>query len=325
MTGRGGRCIFATVKCFSSSKLILRTIACLLTAGAGLFAEEAGHPKKPLLWKIEGKGLEKPSYLFGTIHLGAKEVTTLHPDAKKAFDAADAVYTEVPMDAGSQLAAAPMMMRKDGQTLNESVGEEITKRLDEELKLINPALDSKAFQPLATWTVAISLPLLPDQLAGNKGLDGELWEKAAAAEKKTGGIETMASQLGIFAGMPEKDQVIMLSETLRLLKEDREEGRNSIDSMKAAYVSGELKAIEEEVQRSIKEMAEGEHKEMARKFMKRILTDRDVTMAATIAEILKKDPGSIHFFAAGAAHFSSETSIRSHLEKAGFKVTRVGE
>lgn len=209
--------------------------------------------------------------------------------------------------------------------LDEAVGAEISKRLDEELKLINPALDSKAFQPLATWTVAISLPLLPDQLAGNKALDLQLWERAAAAEKKTGGIETMASQLAIFNEMPEKDQVIMLSETLKLMKEDREEGRNSVDTITDAYVAGDLKAIEAEMRRGIKEMAEGENKEFAEKFIKRVLTDRDVTMAATIAEILTKDPGSIHFFAAGAGHFASETSILSHLEKAGFEVARVGE
>ncbi|MBG7609027.1 MAG: TraB/GumN family protein, partial [Verrucomicrobia bacterium] len=72
------------------------------------------------------------------------------------------------------------------------------------------------------------------------------------------------------------------------------------------------------------EMAESEHKDLGEKFMKRLLADRDVTMAATIAEILSKEPGSVHFFAAGAGHFSSKTSIRSHLEKAGYTVTRIG-
>lgn len=307
---------------FSASAL-LKLMFCPLLAGGGLFAQEAKHPEKPLLWKIEGKSLEKPSYLFGTIHLGAKEVTTLHPAARKAFESADAVYTEIPMDAASQLAAAPMMMRDDGKTLADSLGKEVSVRLDEELKLINPALDSAAFQPLATWVVAISLPLLPDQLAGRTALDKMLWEEAAAAEKKTGGIETFASQLGIFSEMPEQDQVIMLSETMRLLKEDRENDRNSIAALTAAYTSGDVEKVQAEIERGMKQMAESEHKELGEKLMKRLLADRDVTMAATIAGILAKEPTSIHFFAAGAAHFSSETSIRSHLEKAGYTVTRI--
>ncbi|MBG7606971.1 MAG: TraB/GumN family protein, partial [Verrucomicrobia bacterium] len=189
------------MKRFLVASTLLKSFTCLLLAGGGLFAQDAKHPEKPLLWKVDGKGLERPSYLFGTIHLGAEEVTTLHPEARKAFESADAVYTEVPMDAASQLAAAPMMMRKDGQALNDALGEEISARLDEELKLINPALDSTAFQPLATWVVGMSLPLLPDQLAGRKALDIVLWEEAAAAGKKTGAIETLASQLAIFTEM----------------------------------------------------------------------------------------------------------------------------
>ncbi len=286
--------------------------------------QEAKHPEKPLLWKVEGNGLEKPSYLFGTIHLGPKEVTTLHPEARKAFGSADAVYTEVPMDPASQLAAAPMMIRKDGKTLDDSIGEKVSARLDEELKLINPALDSSAFQALQTWVVGISLPLLPDQLAGNKALDLVLWEEAAETGKKTEGLETVESQLAIFSEMTEEEQVIMLSETIRMLKEDRDKDRNSVDALTAAYVSGDVEKVEAEMERGMKEMADSEHKELAEKFMKRILTDRDVSMAATIAEILEKKPQEVHFFAAGAAHFSSKTSIRSHLEKAGYTVTRIG-
>ena len=304
--------------------VLLKSFAYLLLAGGSVYAQEAEHPKKPLLWKVEGKGLERPSYLFGTIHLGREEVTTLHPEARNAFDAADAVYTEVPMDAATQLAAAPVMLRKDGRTLNESLGEEISARLDEELKEINPVLDSSAFQPLATWLVGISLPLLSDQLAGKKALDLTLWEKAAAAGKQTAALETMEGQLAIFMEMPEEDQVVMLSETMRMMKEDREKGRNSIEDLTAAYVSGDVEKMEAYMQKNMKKMEGTEHEELAKKFMKHLLTDRDVTMAASIAEILAKEPGSVHFFAAGAGHFSSKTSIRSHLEKAGYTVTRIG-
>jgi uncharacterized protein YbaP (TraB family) len=54
------------------------SLASVVLLGGQVFGQEVKHPEKPLLWKIEGKGLEKPSYLFGTIHLGAEAVTTLH-------------------------------------------------------------------------------------------------------------------------------------------------------------------------------------------------------------------------------------------------------
>ena len=52
-------------------------------------AQDAATPDKPLLWKIEGNPLEKPSYLFGTIHLTTPRIEKLHPAAQKAFDAAE--------------------------------------------------------------------------------------------------------------------------------------------------------------------------------------------------------------------------------------------
>jgi len=232
----------------SLSPLFSRTLACLFFGSGVILAQEAKHPEKPLLWKVEGKGL----------------------------------------------------------------------------KLINPALDSSAFQPLATWVVAISLPVLPDQMAGKTALDTVLWEEAAAAGKKTGGLETVGSQVGIFTELTEEEQVVMLSETMRMLGKDREEGRNSVAELTAAYVSGDVDKVEAEMERGMKEMAESEHRELAGKFMKRILTGRDVTMAASIVEILENEPGTIHFMAAGAGHFSSKTSILSHLEKAGCTVTRIG-
>ncbi len=197
------------------NRTLFNLIFIFLLVQVGLAAAEGKHPEKPLLWEIQGKGLEQPSYLFGTIHLGAEEVTTLHPAAKDAFEKADAVYTEVPMDKASQLAAAPLTIRKDGKTLDESVGPELAALINEELKLINPALDSGAFQALSTWVVAISIPLLPDQLAGRVALDKVLWDEAEAAGKSTGALETVVGQLGIFTGMTEDEQIILLSETLK--------------------------------------------------------------------------------------------------------------
>ena len=302
----------------------VRSLASVALLSGMAFAQDIKHPDKPLLWKVEGKALEKPSYLFGTIHIGSEEVTNLHPEARKAFDSADAVYTEVPMDAASQLAAAAMMVRKDGRMLAESLGRALAARLDEELKAINLGLDSAALQSMPTWVVGLILPLLPDQLAGREPLDKVLWDEARKNGKKTGALETTAGQLGIFAGLAEKEQVLLLSETLRMLGKDRKEGRNSVAQLTAAYVSGDVEAVEAEMERSMGEMKEGDHKELAEKFIKRVLSDRDVTMSASIVEILGKEPGSVHFFAAGVGHFCSKTSIRSHLEKAGYKVTRIG-
>lgn len=299
---------------------VLALFAALAPANAD---DEAKHPLKPLLWKVEGKELEKPAYLFGTIHLSKEVVTTLHPAAQKAFDEAGALHVEIAMDAASLQAAVPLIMRKDGKTLADSIGKELSAQVDAELKLVNPALDATPFQPMKTWYLAATLPVLKDQLAGGEPLDLVLWGRAEKAGKKTAGMETIEGQTKGFDELAEADQVILLEETLTLLKKERAEGKDSIKALLEAYVSGDPAKVNEEFDKQLREMADGENKELGERLMKRILTDRDKIMADYIAATLKKDPGTIHFFAAGALHFCTEKSIRSHLETAGYKVTRI--
>jgi uncharacterized protein YbaP (TraB family) len=289
-----------------------------------VFSEEAPtHPVKPLLWKIEGKGLSKPSYLFGTIHLGSGPLAKLHPAAEAAFEQSDVLYTEIPFDQKTQLGATRLLLRNDQKTLVQSIGEKLKNRLDEELAAINPQLDSEPFQSLKTWAVAATLPMLKAQIGGEQAMDGTLWQRAEADEKKTDSIETVESQLGVFDAFNEEEQIIMLSETLKMMKEDRLAKKDSMQELIDAYVTGDLQSLQKTLDKSLDEMRKGEHKELGERFYKKLLTDRDASMAEVIVKKLAKSPGDCHFFAAGAAHFAGDKSIRAHLEKAGYKITRI--
>ena len=289
-----------------------------------VFSEEAPtHPVKPLLWKIEGKGLSKPSYLFGTIHLGSGPLAKLHPAAEAAFEQSDVLYTEIPFDQKTQLGATRLLLRNDQKTLVQSIGEKLKNRLDEELTAINPQLDSEPFQSLKTWAVAATLPMLKAQIGGEQAMDGTLWQRAEAEEKKTDSIETVESQLGVFDAFNEEEQIIMLSETLKMMKEDRLAKKDSMQELIDDYVTGDLQSLQKTLDKSLDEMRKGEHKELGERFYKKLLTDRDASMAEVIVKKLTNSPGDCHFFAAGAAHFAGDSSIRAHLEKAGYKISRI--
>lgn len=78
----------------------LLTLACsvlaLISMTPAAHAEaEPKHPAKPLLWKVEGKGLTQPSYLFGTIHTSKGPAVTLHPATQKAFDASSSFCAKI--------------------------------------------------------------------------------------------------------------------------------------------------------------------------------------------------------------------------------------
>lgn len=283
------------------------------------------HPIKPFLWKVEGNDLKKPSYLFGTIHLGDPSVSTLHPAAQKAFDQSDAFYAELDMSVKGQLAGAQMILRKDGKTLNESIGEQLSKQLNEELKRIHPQLDSTPFQSMKTWLVSIMPTMLPDQLKGRKALDLQLWEAATAAEKKTSGLEIMEEQIRGFEALTEKEQVLLLKLTLDGLAEDREKNVNQLDELKKIYIQGDSEKIAEFSLKPLREVKVEEHKKLFQKVMGSVLYDRDKIISESISKALKDDGKSSHFFAVGAAHYCFEKSILFYLKEAGYKITRIEE
>lgn len=305
---------------------------CLATlAVVGLFVpawgveEAAAHPAKPMLWKVEGGKLEEPSWLFGTIHIGKGAVANLHPAAEQALENSDALYTELEMDPATQLGLAQHFIRSDGNTLSESIGEELSRQLNAELKKIQPALNSAVLEAFKTWAVAITLPTLKLQLEGAPPLDMIIWELAQEAGKATVALEKPEDQFRIFDDLSEDEQVVMLSETLRQLAEAREKDEDLTQELIDAYVAGDDEAVLDWMNRYYQEMIEGEHAELGKKLMKRLLDDRNAAMAATMVSRLQTEPGKSHFFAVGTAHYLGEKSIVGDLRKQGFKVTRVTE
>src|SRR5512133_58850 len=63
-----------------------------------------------LLWKISGKGLSKPSYIFGTMHMICANDIELSDSLKNAIKNSDKVYLELDMDDMMQMMSAMMHM-----------------------------------------------------------------------------------------------------------------------------------------------------------------------------------------------------------------------
>ena len=287
---------------------------------AAIDATKLKHPVKPALWKIEGKDLTKPSYLFGTVHLGDPRITTLHPKAEKAFQTSDRFYAEIDLDPAKQVAIAPLLVRTDGKILSESIGPKLTKRLNKALKVINPDLDSKAFEPMKTWVVTMALPTLKLDLSGEKALDAVLYERAISDEKKVGGIETVESQLKIFDDLTEKEQISLLSDSLKAMKKEQAEGKDSVKELLDLYLTSDVNKIGGMIKEHM-ENDMGKNEELGRRLMKTLLDDRNITMTDTIAKELSEHPGSSQFFAVGAAHYTGKSAIQDLLTKKGYTIT----
>ncbi len=307
--------------------MTLRLFLLSLCVSLGLFqttqADEARkHPDAAFLWKVEGKDLKQASYLFGTVHVSAPAVINLHPAAQAAFESADRVYTEVPMDMASQLKMAPMLIRTDGKTLAGSLGPKNTKRLDAQLAAVNPALNHQALNTMKTWFVALTLPILEEQMQGKQPLDVQLWNRAEKAGKQTGAIETFKTQLGKMDQLTEAEQVELSVSMIGAMEEAAEKGTDPLADLLEAYLKGDAKQLEKALDATM----EGKgaiSPELEKKFTKLLIHDRNLEMSASIQKQLTAHPDEVLFFAAGTAHYIGDTSIVTLLQKAGYTVTRI--
>ncbi len=261
---------------------------------------------------------EPPSWLFGTIHLPDPRVTRLHPDVSSAFEQADAVYTEIPMDSKSTMQMGLRSLRTDGRTLNDVLPRTTWQRLDDRLKRIHPQLDAKLFLPMKTWAVYGGMLLFESQMQHPdlRPLDWQLYRKAADAGKLVGGLEELEEQIRVFEHFTEAEQQQML---LALLDEmDRFDfRRESINEfMIQWYLSGDYMRFEE----LLDAMPMATDPALRKELEKQLVYDRNARFAKRIAQKIRENPGKSLFFAIGMGHLGGERSTQFFLEEAGIGI-----
>lgn len=275
--------------------------------------------RKLVLWKVSGKGLEKPSFLFGTIHVPDKRVLDLPEAVKAAMKDADALYCELALEPSLQLKATQHMMLPAGKTLAGLVGQD---QIDRAEKLLAArGLPIQSLLSLKPWAFMSQLTMivefLPELQSGLQPLDSMLYNTAKQAGKEVGGLEKLEDQISVFESLSEKAQKEMFISGLDSLEKAAKKGEKSTEPLLKTYLKGDLKAM-------LKLTAEeaGEDKE-SKAFMKKLLDDRNVTMTATIKKHLTENLKKSYFFAVGSAHYPGKIGIVALLKAEGFTVERV--
>ncbi|HUU04208.1 MAG TPA: TraB/GumN family protein [Myxococcota bacterium] len=279
-------------------------------------AARASDSSRPLLWKIEGA---KTSYLFGTIHVPDERVLKLNPSVRAALDGADAVFTELPMDMGTQMKIAMKSMLPEGKTLKDVLPKDLYAKIDK--LFASKGLPMMMLGRFKIWAIAVQVTLLDHlmEFASKQPLDQYIYKQAGDAGKQVGGLETTAEQLAVFDSLSQKEQVKMLRDALDERDKYKAKGVDFIKVLIDIYLRGD----EKELLNKITEEYDPTDP-LDRKMMKLLFTDRNTRMTERIAAKLKASPEKSQFFAIGSGHLPGPEGIVSRLQKAGFKVTRIG-
>jgi uncharacterized protein YbaP (TraB family) len=166
---------------------------------------------KTLLWKISGNGLEKPSYLYGTIHMICAEDALLSKNMKKAIRDADEVYLEVNLDDMMEMLSVLGKLKMNGDTtledlLSKEDYEKVRKYFESKVSFL-PFSMLETFKPILAASLLEQGDMPCDDPAA---MEQVIMKEAKGQEKEIKGLESISYQASIFDSIPYKYQAQQL-------------------------------------------------------------------------------------------------------------------
>lgn len=281
---------------------------------------EATPNSRAVLWKIE-RGRTPPSYLLGTIHMTDPRVTAFTSGIERALSSTDTVALEVADVSADATNAAiakatRLVLFTDGQTLDDMLSDEEYSKVKETLHGAGLPGDLAAmFRP---WVVSMILSV--SSCERQKVKDGlpVLDLKIATAARDRGlkvvGLETIESQLGAMAAIPDDQQVAMLRASLKFA--DR--ANDTMETLLQLYLARDMGSAWPFHLALAKEAGVG--RQSFTDFQKRIVSDRNEQMRDAALPLL--DKGRV-LIAVGALHLVGERGLVTLLREAGYTLTPV--
>jgi uncharacterized protein YbaP (TraB family) len=264
-----------------------------------------------LLWKISGNGLEKPSYLFGTIHMLCADDALLSDNLKKVISECDEVYFEVDMDNLFEMLGAMNKMKMTGDTtLRDLLSEADYKKVKLFFETKGPMLP---FSMLETYKPMLAASTIEEgslPCENTAMMEQVIMTEAKESNKKIKGLETMSYQAGVLDSIPYKlqaDQLVSYIDKANKGDDDDKEMKEMFD----AYKSQDLHRLEKlliETDVSISG------------FTDILLYHRNENWVKKLIPLLPKKSLLI---AVGAGHLPGEKGVINLLRKEGYKLTPV--
>lgn len=298
---------------------IIASVCLLLVSCNGTTQEEKESTKKEkitiedkevssgnsLFWKIEGKGLSQPSYIFGTMHLINKEYFVMGDSMVQRLKMSDALMMEI--GDLNPLAAMGAMQLKEGHVkdyFSENQYDSIVNYVEETAGM-NKEMFEQVYGKMKPF--AIMQVITQSQFDGNpESYELTLQSIAKENDLKMLGLETIEEQLGFFDEIPKEDMAEMIMEAIRDTSED-----NTTEKMMKLY-------SEQKTDELLPFMLE-ESPEMM-KYQELLLVGRNKKWIPKIEEAIADQ---MVFIAVGAAHLLGDDGVIELLKKEGYTLTPV--
>jgi uncharacterized protein YbaP (TraB family) len=291
--------------------VLLVLLSFLGVARAQQAAPAQPKPRRFLMWKAASP--TTTIYLVGSIHLGDSSMYPLPKEVESAFAAAKVLAVEINIKNADQAKMMSLIQKYGLYTGDDSLSKHLSKEtqaaLDDYCTRHN--VPRQGMEQLKPWVVTVTIVAMAWQQAGEDpalGIDMHFLDESKPPQR-IDELETMESQLLIFADATEEEQQSMLASALK----QGDKIKDLIKRTQAAYLAGDPDAL----QKVLDEQDDVGSKSLEKK----LLDDRNVAMTGKMDEYLKGKESV--FVVVGAAHIIGDKGIAKQLRDKGYKVEQV--
>ena len=262
-----------------------------------------------LLWQIDGKNMQKPSYLFGTIHMIDSEDFFLPEGTEEAIDKSSQMVFEIDMaemtDLSAQMGLLTKAFMSDNIKLSDLLSDEEYEMISEHFSDIGlPMFMLERIKPMFL-TVFAGGDIDPFSMQEGSIVSYEFYfyEQSEERGMTTDGLESIEFQMSVFDSIPYEEQAQMLVDAVQMSDEDID----YLDQMVEVYKS-------QDINRMVEMMSEEGGIEG---YENLLLVTRNKNWIPRMELIMKTSPA---FFAVGAGHLGGENGVIALLRQEGYNV-----
>ncbi len=273
-----------------------------------LQAQTTDNIEKSLLWEVSGNGLEKPSYIFGTMHLVPKDDYFFTDIMKEKFDSCEKLILEIDIDIplSKQIEIAKQVILPEGKRLSDYMSAEDFEEFQSYI-LDSLKIKKSTFKKINKIKPLLGSSLIINELAGKtKAYEKELEKLAKKNKMEVLGLETIEFQMGLINNISVEEQIKMMTQ-----------GEGMTGNPMDAY-NIMLEAYKNQDLMSLKELMDADESMIG--LEEDFLKNRNKDWIPKIETLAKKT--SI-FVAVGAGHLPGEGGVLDLLKENGYTITAV--
>jgi uncharacterized protein len=264
------------------------------------------HSPNTLLWRISGKHITHPSYLFGTMHVLCAKDAILSDSLKAVIKKCDEIYFEINLgDMMGMLNSMKFMRMNDGKTLADLLKPEEYARVKEYFAKNVPF---PPFSMLERFKPMLISGIIEEQSMDCETKDGmemQILSESKGYDKQVDGLETAEFQATLFDSIPYTEQAKELVNSIDSVGQNKQQTQQLVD----LYNRQDLDGID-----SLSRKDDGG---LENNYIDLLLYARNRKWAKLLDGLL---PQKSLLIAVGAAHLPGKGGVIELLRKEGYTV-----